>query len=118
MVSWQMNGVAHVMRLVYRRRFATEAAGIRTLNRPKGPSAPPRSIRRRWNVTTSTVHGFDVHKIGNAGKAIVYLHGGAYTSEIVRQHWSLVDFLAARTGFEVHVPIYGLSPEHHGREAL
>ncbi|BBH71758.1 esterase [Actinoplanes sp. OR16] len=118
MVSWQMNGVAHVMRLVYRRKFVTEAAGIRTLRRPKGPSAPPKSLRRRWNVTSSRVQGFDVHRIGKAERAIVYLHGGAYTSEIVSQHWSLVDHLAARTGFEVHVPIYGLSPKHHGLEAL
>ncbi|MBB2943484.1 acetyl esterase/lipase [Actinoplanes lutulentus] len=115
MVSWQMNGVAHVMRLVYRRKFVTEAAGRRTLDKPKGPSTPP----KRLAATSSTINGFTVYKIGeNPDKAVIYLHGGAYTSEIVGQHWSLIRHIAEQTGCEVHVPIYGLSPKHHGLEAL
>ncbi|MEU4558623.1 alpha/beta hydrolase [Actinoplanes sp. NPDC023936] len=114
MVSWQMRGVGLFTRLVYRRRYATETAGLRTLNRPKGPSAPPKSLA----CTSSTVNGFTVYQVGDAETAVVYLHGGAYTSEIVEQHWSLIGFIAEQAGCEVHVPIYGLSPEHHGREAL
>ncbi len=111
-----MRGVAVATRVLYRRRYVTEAAGIRALNRPKGPSAPPRSLPH----TSTTVNGFTVHKIGDNDRqpAVVYLHGGAYTSEIVRQHWALIGHLAERTGLEVHVPIYGLSPRHHGLEAL
>ncbi|WP_433825878.1 alpha/beta fold hydrolase [Actinoplanes sp. CA-015351] len=115
MVSWQMNGVAHVMRLVYRRKFLTEAAGRQTLYRAKGPSAPP----KRLAATSAAVNGFTVYKVGeNPDKAVIYLHGGAYTSEIVGQHWSLIRHIAEQTGCEVHVPIYGLSPKHHGLEAL
>ncbi|MEU8242283.1 alpha/beta hydrolase [Actinoplanes missouriensis] len=114
MVSWQMHGVGLFTRLVYRRRYATEAAGLRTLNRPKGPSAPPASLA----ATRSSVNGFPVYRVGEGETAVVYLHGGAYTSEIVKQHWSLIDFLAEQTGCAVHVPLYGLSPKHHGLEAL
>jgi epsilon-lactone hydrolase len=50
--------------------------------------------------------------------SVVYLHGGAYTSEIVQQHWSLVARLARDTGRTVHVPVYGLAPHHDALEAL
>jgi monoterpene epsilon-lactone hydrolase len=117
-----MRGVALFMRLVRRRRFATEAAGRRTLARAKGPSAPPRSLTRRFDVRRDSVAGFDVHRVGARPAAdrpvVIYLHGGAYTSEIVAQHWSLVGHLATHTGCDVHVPIYGLSPDHHGLQAL
>ncbi|MFC7528872.1 alpha/beta hydrolase [Actinoplanes sp. GCM10030250] len=119
MASWQMSGVGVFTRLVYRRKFATEAAGRRTLARAKGPSAPPRRLTRRFDVTRERVGGFDVYSVGTSpGPVVIYLHGGAYTSEIVSQHWSLIGYLAQETGYEVRVPIYGLSPEHHGLEAL
>ncbi|GIF13654.1 alpha/beta hydrolase [Actinoplanes teichomyceticus] len=121
MSSWQMHGVAAFTRLVYRRRFTAEAAGRRALDRPKGPSAPPRALTGRFDVTVSATQGFPVyrisHRAGDDRPVLVYLHGGAYTSEIVRQHWSLVGYLADRTGCDVHVPIYGLAPAHQGLAA-
>jgi monoterpene epsilon-lactone hydrolase len=120
--SWQMNVVAAFTRLAYQRKFTTEAAGVRTLARPKGPSGPPGALRKTFDVSTSRDHGFDLHRVRPAGPdtgvTVVYLHGGAYTSEIVRQHWALVAFLARQTGHEVAVPIYGLAPAHRGLAAL
>jgi monoterpene epsilon-lactone hydrolase len=118
MASWQMNGVAHVMRLVYRRKFATEAAGQQTLNRRKGPHLPPPALTQRFEVGRAEINGFPIYQVGDGEQAIIYLHGGAYTSEIVRQHWSFIAYLAKSTGCAVYVPIYGLSPQHHGLEAL
>jgi acetyl esterase/lipase len=122
MTSWQMSVVAAFTRLAYQRRFRTEEAGLRSLARPKGPSGPPSAILKGYAVSTTRDHGFDLHRVRppgpDTGVTVIYLHGGAYTSEIVRQHWSLVAFIAARTGHEVVVPIYGLAPAHHGLEAL
>ncbi|MEV6300875.1 alpha/beta hydrolase [Actinoplanes sp. NPDC051861] len=122
MASWQMSVVAGFTRLVYRRRFVTEAAGHRTLARPKGSAAPPSFLTKRFEVTRENVWGFDVYRVRSGAGAdrpvVVYLHGGAYTSEIVRQHWSLIGHIAGHTGCDVHVPIYGLAPRHHGLEAL
>lgn len=122
MASWQMRAVAAYTRLAYRRRFTTEAAGHRALARRKGPSAPPRTLTRRFQVSRTGRYGFHVYRVRPAGAdgqaAVIYLHGGAYTSEIVREHWSLVAYLAAHTGHDVHVPIYGLAPAHHGPAAL
>ncbi|WP_067698760.1 alpha/beta hydrolase fold domain-containing protein [Actinoplanes awajinensis] len=122
MASWQMHGVAAFTRLAYQRKFRTEEAGRAVLRRPKGRSAPPRALTRRFDVTVSDTHGFPVYEITSRDPGtrpvVVYLHGGAYTSEIVGQHWSLIAQIAARTGCDVHVPIYGLAPQHDGLTAL
>lgn len=120
MASWQMNVVAAYTRLVYQRRFATEEAGRRTMARAKRPSAPPAAITREYDVSTTRDLGFDVHRVRAraSGVAVVYLHGGAYTNEIVGPHWSFIGHLAGRTGHEIVVPIYGLAPAHQGLAAL
>ncbi|MEV0897135.1 alpha/beta hydrolase [Actinoplanes sp. NPDC049802] len=122
MASWRMSVVAAFMRLAHQRRFISEEAGSRHLARPKGPSAPPSAITRRYAVNTTREHGFDLHRVRpsgpDTGVTVVYLHGGAYTSEIVRQHWALIGHIAARTGHEVAVPVYGLAPHHQGLAAL
>jgi acetyl esterase/lipase len=46
----------------------------------------------------------------------VYLHGGAYTSDITKQHWAMVGALADE-GVQIEVPLYGLTPQHTYREA-
>ncbi|MEU4155323.1 alpha/beta hydrolase [Actinoplanes sp. NPDC026670] len=122
MTSWQMTVVAAFTRLAYQRKFTTEEAGLRTLARPKGPSKPPSAILRAYAVSTTRDHGFDLHRLRppgpDTGVTVIYLHGGAYTSEIVSQHWSLIAHIADRTGHQVLVPIYGLAPTHTGLEAL
>ena len=124
MSSWQMQGVAAFVRLAYKRRFATEAAGRATLAKAKGRSAPPPGIRKRCAVAHRQVNGRDVYVLrsrraaGPSEHSVVYLHGGAYASEIVKEHWALIAYLAEQTGHDVHVPIYGLAPQHHALEAL
>ncbi|MEU0220550.1 alpha/beta hydrolase fold domain-containing protein [Streptomyces sp. NPDC006265] len=44
------------------------------------------------------------------------MRGGAYTSEITGQHWSLVG-APADEGVRAEVPLYGLTPRHTYREA-
>ncbi|XVU22732.1 alpha/beta hydrolase fold domain-containing protein [Actinoplanes sp. CA-054009] len=112
--SWQMRGVALFVRLAYARRFSSTAAGERTLTRAKGSSAPP------FPTIESKVNGFPVHRVGEPSSqpAVIYLHGGAYTNEIVKQQWALARNIAQQTGRDTHVPIYGLAPRHNGLDAL
>jgi acetyl esterase/lipase len=123
--SLQMRAVALYVRLTRKKRYATEDAGIAFLHSQKGPSDPPRDALARCQVTTHEVHGRDVHVVRRRGAAtakdggvVVYLHGGAYTNEIVEQQWTFVAALARQTGCEVHVPVYGLAPHHSALEAL
>ncbi|MQW77121.1 alpha/beta hydrolase fold domain-containing protein [Nocardioides sp. dk4132] len=120
-----MRTVGALMRATRKRRFADPDGGPALLARPKGPADPPAWLRRRCVVETDVVEGYDVHRVRAPGTApgapaLVYLHGGAYVSEIVRQHWSLVADLATAPGpgVEVVVPIYGLAPQHHAADAL
>jgi epsilon-lactone hydrolase len=46
----------------------------------------------------------------------VYLHGGAYISEIAPQHWALISQLADAS-VRVEVPSYGLAPQYTYRDA-
>jgi len=88
--------------------------------RPKGSTEPPAALRRRHDVSTRHVEGFPCHTVRPRGRradrAAIYLHGGAYISEIAPQHWALVSRMAD-AGVRVDVPLYGLAPRHTHREA-
>ncbi len=119
-----MRVVALQVRLTRKKRYATPEAGTAFLHSVKGPSRPPRDALRACEVTTRRVRGVEVHVVRRPGAgaptagAVVYLHGGAYTNEIVEQQWAFVAHLARRAGAEVHVPIYGLAPHHTAAEAV
>jgi epsilon-lactone hydrolase len=120
MTSLQMRAVSLAVRLVYRPRMATAERARKRLAEPKKPSGPPTGLRKRHDVRSRQVGGFPCHTVTPRGRtadrAAVYLHGGAYFSEISPQHWALVSRLAD-AGVRVEVPSYGLAPEHTYREA-
>lgn len=124
MASWQMRAGALYVRATRKKRYATREAGLAFLHSAKGPSDPPAKALGDSRVSTHRVRGRDVHVVrgpghtASAAGAVVYLHGGAYTNEVVDQQWAFVAALAARTGVEVHVPIYGLAPHHTASEAV
>ncbi len=123
MTSWQMGAVAAWVRLTRRRAFATPEAGRRLLEGEKASGEPPRRLGRRHRVEVREVAGHRVYAVTDPRRArepgsVVYLHGGAYTSEIAPQHWSLVGQLARETSRTVHVPLYGLAPAYDALEAL
>lgn len=123
-----MRAVALYVRRTRKKRYATEEAGTAFLHSTKGPSTPARDVLRACDVSSSQVEGFRVHVVrdrrrrtGGAATppgVVVYLHGGAYTNEIVEQQWAFVAHLARAGGAEVHVPIYGLAPHHTASEAV
>jgi monoterpene epsilon-lactone hydrolase len=122
--SWQMRGVALYVRLTRKKRYVTREAGIAFLHSAKGPSEPPPKVLAGCDVTTHRVQGRDVHVLrrrgttASDGGVVVYLHGGAYTNEIVEQQWAFAATLAQQTGLEIQVPIYGLAPHSTAVEAV
>ncbi|MGN6251435.1 MAG: alpha/beta hydrolase fold domain-containing protein [Marmoricola sp.] len=122
-MSWQMSVVGWYLRATSKRRFGREGGHEALLARPKRSSVPPERALRGLEVRTAVVAGRDAHTVAAPGTppgapVVVYLHGGAYVSEIVVQHWQLVAEVARRLPVEVRVPIYGLAPQHHALEAL
>jgi acetyl esterase/lipase len=125
-MSWQMRAIAVYVRLTRKPELLTLAAGESRLAKPKGPSTPPAKLTRRCDVTCDTVESFDVYTVRPKNSSVsatipatvIYLHGGAYVSEIQPPHWTLIGNLATQLGCPVVVPIYGLAPQHHVDEAF
>jgi len=115
-----MRVVAAFLRLAYKPRMATPERARKRMAEPKGSSEPSAALRKRHDVRTREIGGFAVHTVAPRGRratrAAVYLHGGAYISEITPQHWALISRMAD-AGVRVDVPIYGLAPAHTYREA-
>jgi acetyl esterase/lipase len=123
-MSWQMRAVGGFMRLTRKRRYADERGGPVLLARPKGPAAPPERAVRGLAVSAMHRLGRTVYDVARtsvpereSAPVVVYLHGGAFVSEIARQHWELVADIARDLDAVVRVPIYGLAPDHHAAEA-
>jgi epsilon-lactone hydrolase len=95
----------------------SEAAVRRQVANRPAPAAVSRSLRRRCTIDRSVVEGFDVmtlhpRAVTADGTHLVYLHGGAYVSELLGPHWAIIDALMRRTPVTVTVPMYGLAPQH------
>ncbi|MFE1165958.1 alpha/beta hydrolase [Nocardiopsis sp. NPDC058789] len=92
------------------------------LREPKEHADPPHWLAARHWITRREVGGFRVYTVRpravtEPGRAVLYLHGGTYVSEIAAWHWVLVSRMAD-AGCRVEVPIYGLAPDHTYREAF
>ncbi|MQY29327.1 alpha/beta hydrolase fold domain-containing protein [Nocardia aurantia] len=119
-MSVQMDAVAVYMRMTTQRRMNTPQRARERIAAPKGSALPPARLRGRHRVERRTEGGFTCYTITPRNRSVersaLYLHGGGYISEIVRQHWALIAQLAD-AGVRVEVPIYGLAPRHGYREA-
>jgi monoterpene epsilon-lactone hydrolase len=120
MASLQMRAVSAALRLTRKPRMATAERARKRMAAPKGPADPPAKLRKRHDVSSRQVGGFPCHSVAPRGRraerAAVYLHGGAYISEISPQHWALISQLAD-AGVRVEVPSYGLAPQYTYRDA-
>jgi monoterpene epsilon-lactone hydrolase len=111
-------------------------AGVRGLVRPVLGPRMPVAVQRRWLalVTRPTPLAEDVAirsgrlgrrpaetlipAGGDTGAAVLYLHGGGFTTGSPVTHRALASHLAAASGATVHVLDYRLAPEHPFPAAL
>ncbi|MEJ6000161.1 alpha/beta hydrolase fold domain-containing protein [Paucibacter soli] len=113
-----------LLRLSGRRRRYESVEGLRRAHaqdRRRRDVAPPASLRRHVALSERLVAGRPCYTLApRAGQApsatrLLYLHGGAFVSQIVPQHWQLVAELVRASGCTASVPLYPLAPEHaHG----
>ncbi len=89
-----------------------------TSRRPRR-HAPPRRLSRRVRVELERQEGWPIYDLApqasspgtalpDPGPALIYLHGGAYISEITRAHWSLAARLVRTVPCRCRLPIYPL----------
>lgn len=74
---------------------------------------PPRGLLRHLTVTVDHGPGWPVYTLAPRGArrgAVVYVHGGGWVNQIVRQHWQLAAQIAVGARTTVRVPVYPLIP--------
>ncbi len=81
----------------------------------KEPAKIPNSLLKNFTVEVAEQNARKVWTISpNDSKSdliILYLHGGAYMSNLSKEHWSLVEKLIRKTNATIVVPDYPLAPE-------
>lgn len=84
---------------------------------------PPREISAFCHVAQRQVGGRKVftltpRDVVPTSYHILYLHGGAYVQNFVKQHWRFMSLLVRETGCTVTAPDYPLAPRFTYREAF
>lgn len=80
----------------------------------------PESIDTESTVEKFSVANMDYYVMNNKGKSekkILYLHGGAYKSELVSVHVHTLDRLAADLDASIIIPVYPLVPEYNHKDS-
>jgi acetyl esterase/lipase len=76
---------------------------------------PPKEIYKACNVQKRQVQGRNIFTLSPTDKVstshILYLHGGGYVQNFVRQHWRFMLMLVQQTNCTITAPDYPLAPE-------
>lgn len=108
------------LRTVRRRASTSERAIAKSIAAAKTTNVPPAKLRRTLAIDRQTIEGRPCWilrpRSGATRGAVMYLHGGSYVHEIVKEHWALIARIVEEAKSTVYVPIYGLAPEFDFRE--
>jgi epsilon-lactone hydrolase len=85
-------------------------------SRKQRPPAPTRTIKKYALITCDKFKGQTIYTLSPKGAApkghILFLHGGAYVFDLIKEHWGIVGRLLSELGCSISVPLYPLAPEH------
>lgn len=99
-------------------RFSRELA---TRSYPE-PDPISKKIHQRYAIRTYHVGGWPVlefsPRAGATENQVVFVHGGGYVFQAVKQHWFMADELSRALDASVLMPVYPLAPEHGHAEAF
>ena len=121
MASIESNLFYLLLRLINKKKFLEMqfAFGKFDFNNSK---VPPKRTEKICNVHRRTVNGRNLFELtpknGESNRHILYLHGGAYVQNFVRQHWNFLSNLVASTHCTITAPDYPLAPKHTFRDAF
>lgn len=83
---------------------------------------PPKEIYKVCNVERRQVKGSNVFTLTPKEQVsrdhILYLHGGAYVQNFVKQHWRFLSMLVEQTNCTITAPAYPLAPEYTHKDAF
>ncbi|HZM82269.1 MAG TPA: alpha/beta hydrolase fold domain-containing protein [Candidatus Limnocylindrales bacterium] len=93
-----------------RRHRTAEAARARVAYLARHPSShKPSGLHLPYTLDDSS--GWPVYRVDTgAQNEVIYIHGGSYLNQIVRQHWQFIGHVARHAPANVTVPIHPLAP--------
>lgn len=94
-----------------RRHRSAEAARARVAYLARHPAShKPKGLGLPYEVEDFA--GWPVYRVDTGAQhEVIYIHGGSYLNEIVRQHWQFIGYVARHAPANVTVPIYPLAPK-------
>lgn len=88
----------------------------------KEPAKIPKSLLKNYNIKEAEQNAHKVWTISPVDSKydliILYFHGGAYMSSLIKEHWRLIERLISKTGATIIVPDYPLAPEASFKETF
>jgi acetyl esterase/lipase len=126
MISFKARFFIFLLKATKRKQVFLDAAAFNaaiSARRKTQSHAPNDKIRARLDIEERSLDGSPVYVVKpQGGKApahfLYYMHGGAYTFEIIPQHWAYVADMAEVLNAQIMVPIYPLAPEHKAEQML
>jgi acetyl esterase/lipase len=86
----------------------------------KEPAKIPDSLLNNFNLSNAVQNARNIWTItpteSKSDLVILYLHGGAYMSNLLTEHWRFIEKIAGKTGATTVVPDYPLTPEASCKE--
>ncbi|MFD1887279.1 alpha/beta hydrolase [Paenibacillus wenxiniae] len=86
------------------------------------PYELPADINANRGFEKETIYDIDTYILKGegypSGKHIFYLHGGAYVSQPLDEHWLFLQHVAKQTGATITVPIYPKAPNYQYQESF
>lgn len=126
MPSWQSKAISKAMRLFVNKAKVSSPEWTRehvaALSLRPASYAPPKYLDKATTLTVDHHNGWPLYEVGPrtgpAERRVLYLHGGAYTEEILTFHWWLITKLARKVPTQVAVPVYPLAPRGQAAEVV
>ncbi|MCW3467043.1 alpha/beta hydrolase fold domain-containing protein [Chitinophaga nivalis] len=124
MASIQSKVYHFLLRIMGVKSFVVKEFKKNDFSKRANAAAPPGDMFSRYDIQQDIApNGRKVWSIQKRDtqpqRAILYLHGGAYIHNLVKQHWQFLDQLLLHTPYTtIIVPDYPLAPDHTYQDAF
>jgi len=121
MQSLQSKLFYHLLKIINKKRFLEMQFAFGRFDFYNSKE-PPLEIQKVCNVSKSIIKGRSVFtltpKKNPSQVHILYLHGGAYVQNFVKQHWRFLSMLVEHTHCTITAPDYPLAPTYNCTHAF
>ena len=116
--SFQHSLICTVFKVVGLKKGKTNSGPDNFYTRKK----PLKKLYRKHIIEKIKVDDRDVYILAprkvKSGFTVIYLHGGAYTANFMKQHWLFISKLVRKKAVKVIAPDYPLAPDFNWRHNL